>query len=127
MSPCFAPVLKPWPLLLLSLLSWPPTLWAPALPPPGPLPSVGLWAALDGFHAPSLAMVNRATTASLKFPHVLTIHPNGSPVSDADLLAALHSHPWWQSVTMVTPPWFIHPASWPPGPPLVPIAQLLGF
>ncbi|KAF8622836.1 hypothetical protein AX15_006713 [Amanita polypyramis BW_CC] len=74
-----------------------------------------LRAALDSFHAPGSAVVNRATTASLKFSHVLTVWPDGSSVSKADLLQVLHSHPQWHSATIVTPPQFIRPA-WPVGP-----------
>ncbi|KAF8621420.1 hypothetical protein AX15_007810, partial [Amanita polypyramis BW_CC] len=66
-------------------------------------------AALNYFHAPGSTLVNRPTTASLKFTHVLTIHLNGLPVTDGDLLAAIKSHPCWQSVSLVSPPCFIHP------------------
>ncbi|KAF8623066.1 hypothetical protein AX15_006523 [Amanita polypyramis BW_CC] len=52
-----------------------------------------LQAALDTFHHPGAEVVNCPTSTSLKFPHVPTIHPDGSTVSNSDLLAALHSHP----------------------------------
>ncbi|KAF8625376.1 hypothetical protein AX15_005417 [Amanita polypyramis BW_CC] len=58
-----------------------------------------LQAALDSFHHPGAEVVNRPTSASLKFPHVPTIHPDGSTVSDVDLLVAIRSHPRWHNDT----------------------------
>ncbi|KAF8621897.1 hypothetical protein AX15_007424 [Amanita polypyramis BW_CC] len=72
-----------------------------------------LQAALDSFHHPGTEVVNHPTSASLKFPHVPTIHPDGSVVSDSDLLAAVHSHPRWCDASFVTPPRFIQPAARP--------------
>ncbi|KAF8621826.1 hypothetical protein AX15_007473, partial [Amanita polypyramis BW_CC] len=69
-----------------------------------------LQSALDAFHHPGAEVVNCPTSASLKFPHVPTIHPDGSAVSDSDLLEALRSHPRWRDVSFVTPPRFIWPA-----------------
>ena len=39
---------------------------------------------------------DRPTSSSLKFVHVPTHHPDGSPVSSANLLAAISAHPKWQ-------------------------------
>ncbi|KAF8628127.1 hypothetical protein AX15_004081 [Amanita polypyramis BW_CC] len=72
-----------------------------------------LQAALDSFHHPGAKVVNHPTSTSLKFPHMPTIHPDGSAVSDSDLLVAICSHPHWQDISFVTPPFFIWPAAHP--------------
>ncbi|KAF8621524.1 hypothetical protein AX15_007729, partial [Amanita polypyramis BW_CC] len=70
-----------------------------------------LQAAEDQFHHPGSKVINWPTSASLKFPHVPTIQPDSSLVTNQDLLAALCSHPCWQDVSFISNPQFI----WPTG------------
>ncbi|KAF8627244.1 hypothetical protein AX15_004463 [Amanita polypyramis BW_CC] len=69
-----------------------------------------LQAAVDNFHHPGSEVVNRPTSTSIKFPHMPTVRPDRSAVSDEDLLNALHSHPRWQDVSFVSNPCFIQPS-----------------
>ncbi|KAF8634630.1 hypothetical protein AX15_000807 [Amanita polypyramis BW_CC] len=76
--------------------------------PLSPKDLVHLQGALDQFHVPGSTVVNWATSASIKFPHVPTIQSDGSLVLEQDLLDALRSNPHWQSVNFIMPPHFIH-------------------
>ncbi|KAF8624349.1 hypothetical protein AX15_005923 [Amanita polypyramis BW_CC] len=87
------------------------TLWL--LGPSEPLTLLDLQrlqAAVDLFHHPGSEVVNHPTSASIKFPHVPMVRPDGSTVSDADLLHAIHSHPRWQDVSFISNPRFIQPS-----------------
>ncbi|KAF8625374.1 hypothetical protein AX15_005415 [Amanita polypyramis BW_CC] len=76
--------------------------WSLTFPDALTLPDLEqLQSALDTFHHPGTEVVNRPTSTSLKFPHIPTIHPDGSAVSDLDLLEALCSHPHWRDSTLV--------------------------
>ncbi|KAF8623287.1 hypothetical protein AX15_006431, partial [Amanita polypyramis BW_CC] len=85
--------------------------WALTFKEPLTLPELQrLQAAVDKFHHPGSEVVNRPTSASLKFPHIPTVRPDGSPVSEEILLITLHSHPRWQDVSFVSNPHFIWPS-----------------
>ncbi|KAF8629329.1 hypothetical protein AX15_003499 [Amanita polypyramis BW_CC] len=84
--------------------------WALTFKEPLTLPELQhLQAAVDNFHHPGSEVVNRPTSASLKFPHVPTVRPDGSPVSEEDLLITLRAHPCWQDISFVSNPCFIRP------------------
>ena len=55
-------------------------------------------------------VLNRGTTSLLKFPLVLTRHPDGSPVTNEWLYKTISSHPRWKDVEFIQKPRFIVPA-----------------
>ncbi|KAF8627677.1 hypothetical protein AX15_004305 [Amanita polypyramis BW_CC] len=65
---------------------------------------------VNTFHHPGSEVVNHPTSASIKFPHMPMVRPDGSSVSDEDLLNALRSHPRWHDVSFVSNPCFIRPS-----------------
>ncbi|KAF8634350.1 hypothetical protein AX15_000962 [Amanita polypyramis BW_CC] len=82
--------------------------WALTFREPLTLPDLQrLQAAVNLFHHPGSEVVNHPTSASIKFPHVPTVRPDGSAVSDTDLLHAICSHPHWQDVSFISHPQFI--------------------
>ncbi|KAF8621899.1 hypothetical protein AX15_007422 [Amanita polypyramis BW_CC] len=90
--------------------------WSLVFQDPLTLPDLQrLQAAVDAGYVSGTEVANHPTSASIKFTHVPTIHPDGSAVTDTDLSAALSSHPHWQSVSFVTPLKFVHPAGRPSG------------
>ena len=63
------------------------------IPPPSPSDDVRL--------------LNKPPTTLLKFLSVATINPDGSEVSDEQLLKELKVHPTWNTVTLWSPPKFL--------------------
>ena len=66
---------------------------AEGVPPPSPSDDVRL--------------LNKPPTTLLKFLSVTTINPDGSEVSDEQLLEELKAHPTWNAVTLWSPPKFL--------------------
>ena len=62
---------------------------------------------LKKVYAIDVQVLNRGTTSLLKFPLVLTHHPDGSAVTSEWLFKTILSHPKWQNVEFVQKPQFI--------------------
>ncbi|KAF8694014.1 hypothetical protein AX14_002198, partial [Amanita brunnescens Koide BX004] len=66
---------------------------------------------LKKVYSVDVQVLNRGTTPLLKFPIMLTRHPDGSAVTSEWLHKTITGHPKWHSVEFVQKPHFIIPTA----------------
>ena len=66
---------------------------------------------LKKVYSMDIQVLNWGTTSLLKFPLVLTRHPDGSSVTNEWLYKTISAHPKWKDVEFIQKPHFIVPAS----------------